>query len=155
MTASKSKRDWMKVGWVLVFIVAVVIAINGLALLLTGAETDTQLFQSQTGTSWSAFASSGQGMAAYVEGDLRILGAVTTLLGVTYAMMVYLAFRKGERWALYLLLVGVLGLVYVTADVYLAGGYTWPIYLILIVVDLVGLLLPFRTFFPRQADIAR
>jgi hypothetical protein len=138
----------MTVGWVLVFIVSTVIIANGLILLLTGAETDTQLFQSQTGTSWVAFATSGQGVVSYVEGTLRIAGAIAALLGAFGATVAFTAFRKGERWAFYLFSLGLLVLLYIMVGVYQAGGSTWPVYLALIVTQIVGLILPYREFFP-------
>lgn len=134
----------------LVFAVSIVIVINGLVYVLTGAETDTQLFQNQAGVSWSAFTSSGQGIVTYVEGLLRLFGVVTAIVGAFGAVIAATAFRRGERWALYTLSLAALGLVYATADVYLAGGSTWPVYLVLLIVDVAGLLLPYKRFFSRD-----
>ncbi|HXX72079.1 MAG TPA: hypothetical protein VEI80_00155 [Candidatus Acidoferrales bacterium] len=145
----------MKIGWVLVLIVSIIIVINGLAYVVTGAESDTQFFQHQAGISWSAFASSGQGIVTYVQGLLRLFGVITAIAGTFAATITVTAFRRGERWAFYILFLAAVGLLYATGDLYYGGGSTWPVYLILLAVDIVGLLLPFRTFFPKQTGTVR
>jgi hypothetical protein len=75
---------------------------------------------------------------------------VTIIGGTQSAAIASTAFRRGQRWALYVLFLVPLSLLYLTGDVYLSNGSTWPVYLILIVVDLIGLLLPYRSFFPKQ-----
>lgn len=150
MVGSSSARQRMRLGWVLVFAVSLAFVLNGLVFLVTGAETDTQFFQKMTGTSWSAFASSGQGIAAYVQDTLRLLGVITALAGVNAAAIAYKAFRRAERWAFYVLFFGVFGIAYAAGDDYYHGGSTWPVYLVLLVVYLVGLFLPFNEVFGRE-----
>jgi len=141
----------MRIGWVLVFIVSIIIVINGLAYVATGAESDTQFFQNQAGVSWSSFVSSSAGVVTYVQGLLRLFGVITAIAGAFAATIAVTAFRRGERWAFYALFLAAIGLIYAIGDLYSGGGSTWPIYVVLLVVDLAGLLLPFRTFFPKQA----
>lgn len=152
MAVSAAERNRMKIGWILVFIVSIIILVNGLAYVATGAESDTQFFQKQAGISWSSFVSSGQGTVTYVEGLLRLFGVITAIAGALAAAITVTAFRGGERWAFYVLFLTSVGLIYATGDLYLGGGSTWPIYLVLLVVDIIGLLLPFRTFFPKQTQ---
>lgn len=137
----------MKIGWMLVFVVSIIVVVVGLVLFLTGAEPDAQLFQHATGSSWSNFASSGQGIVNYVEGTLRLLGAIVAIAGTFAATITYMAFRKGVRWAFYVLFLIPLALLYTAVDTLLNGGSMWPVYFILLIVDIIGLLLPYKTFF--------
>ena len=81
---------------------------------------------------------------------VRATGVVLAALGVLIISMAGVPYRNGERWAwyaLWLVPLFLLGLVLLQLS---AGGSVWPIQLTIMVIAVLGLLLPYRKFFPRR-----
>jgi hypothetical protein len=62
-------------------------------------------FEGSTGLRWDTFRETDPGMANYIVAQSLEIGALVLTLGVTALWVTAAAYRKGERWAWYLLLV--------------------------------------------------
>lgn len=58
-------------------------------------------------------------------------------------------YRRGERWAWYVLWIGLIVVLGDAVMNYTAGGTVWPGLVLLSVLIVLGLLLPYRMFFPK------
>ena len=107
-----------------------------------------------TGMSWSQLATSSPGLADFISIIYRLAGLSTlgfAILGISITLTGY---RKGERWtwyaSWYLPVFGLgWGATEPAAILHLADLPPFFIPLLLIVMFL-GLLLPYRKFFPRK-----
>ena len=115
---------------------------------LTGTEPDPQYFNNIAGTTWDRFIAGKEGIVFYVEDALRVTGVLFLGLCMTIMAISATAFRKGERWAWYLLWYLPISLGWMTWLLYSSGGSSWSLHLMLSILSLLGLLLPLRKFFP-------
>jgi hypothetical protein len=79
------------------------------------------------------------------EAGLPLLG-----YGITGIAISMTAYRKGEKWAWYVLWYLPIYFMVDTALTYQQGGSSWPIAVILLLISLAALLLPYRIFFPKK-----
>jgi hypothetical protein len=79
-------------------------------------------------------------------------GAGLSLLGygITGMAISMTAYKKGEKWAWYVLWYLPLYFILDAVGTYQQGGSTWPIAVILLLISLAALLLPYRAFFPKK-----
>jgi hypothetical protein len=104
-----------------------------------------------TGVTWDDFISGGQGMVPYVRDSLRVTGVLFIGMCIFIMAISAMSFRKGERWAWYVLWYYPIMLGWVSWLLYADGGDewdSWPLHVVLTVMCLLGLLLPIRKFFP-------
>jgi len=91
-----------------------------------------------------AWLTSDAGVIEYVKFWFRILGLWVLALSITVVVISATGYRKGQRWAWY-------SLLYLPVHI-LAHVYFWPwmapLLLVVLVIAVLGLALPFRTFFP-------
>jgi cell division protein FtsW (lipid II flippase) len=77
-------------------------------------------------------------------------GVVIIGFGLFGSAISYKPFRRGEKWAWYVALYVPIAFVYLTYNSYSSGGSNWPFFIVLLLLDLIGLFLPFRKFFPKK-----
>jgi hypothetical protein len=70
--------------------------------------------------------------------------------GITGMAVSMTAYKKGERWAWYVLWYLPIYFIVDTALTYQQGGSDWPVSIILTLISLAALLLPYRIFFPKK-----
>ena len=63
-------------------------------------------YEGYTGGSWSALAAASSPMAGYMTLLFRMYGVYNVLFGLLSSIIAATAFRRGERWAWWALLVG-------------------------------------------------
>lgn len=81
----------------------------------------------------------------------RALGLVMLWAGVSTGALVIVSYRKGERGAWYALwMVPVVSLGYMALNLSYGGSF-WPVFIVVLILALLGLLLPYRKFFPSKA----
>jgi hypothetical protein len=144
------EKGYKKHAWVLLFVVGIMGAVGTYPFLL-GIEPSPQYFKSMTGITWDSFLSGGQGMVPYVRDSLRITGVLFIGMCIFIMAISATSFRKGERWAWYVLWYYPIMLGWVSWLLYADGGNEWdslPLHIVLTVMCLLGLLLPYRKFFP-------
>ena len=103
-----------QVAWILIFIVDV----GYIAWGAGAAASPLQLpgpggrgilpagYEGYTGASWSALAAASPSVADYMVLLFRMYGIYNVLFGVMGSVVAATAFRRGERWAWWALLVG-------------------------------------------------
>lgn len=126
-------KGYERNAWVLVAILGVVGILFSITML-AGIQIDTKLPQ---------YSSS----MLYLS---RMSGWSLLGLSVFGLALTYKAFRRGERWAWYVVWFLPFYFIVNIGDNYLQGGGNWPLYTALLLVSLAGLLLPYRMFFPKK-----
>ncbi|HEX9597361.1 MAG TPA: hypothetical protein VF982_10820 [Anaerolineales bacterium] len=143
------ERAYQKYAWLIPFILAVLLSLGMAFMLVWG--TDPGVFESDTGVAWSEFSSAYPTVATYLILDERLLAAGLLGFGAYTAVVTYLKYRKGERWAWYTLwfFPGMLALLAALFYLHDQGGTgTW--YVGLATIAVLGMLLPVRKFFRKQ-----
>jgi hypothetical protein len=125
-----AEKGYQKNAWVLLVIIGVVSMIFGAASILTSLQSPSPYSLTQV--------------------TQRDEGVVIIGFGLFGTAISYEAFRRGERWAWYVALYVPVAFVYLTVNSYSSGGANWPFFVVLLLVDLAGLLLSYRKFFPKK-----
>lgn len=141
-------------AWTLLFVVSAFLALRGLGEIVLGGAVWSPILEQHMGASWEALTARDPG-AATVVNFLAVLSGLFALgFGTACAIVAALGFRRGERsawWALW-----TLPAFHVAAVVLVlvgpAGGnpFVLGVEAVPLILALVGLLLPYRTFFPRH-----
>jgi hypothetical protein len=125
-------KGYEKNAWVLVAIISAVGIITAL-LQIAG----------MSGLGLPAL--SGYSLYLAQTGGLSLLGYGITGMGISMT-----AYKRGEKWAWYVIwYLPIYFMIYAVADD-LQGGSEWPVALILMLITLAALLLPYRIFFPKK-----
>lgn len=151
MTTTKTtdEKVYQKYAWILLSLVGILLALNILAVAVFISGPDQ--FETDTGVAWSEFAAAYPSVAtAYkLEQRLAYMGFVSLSL---FALVITLVgFRQGHRWAWYAmwLLPATLALTAVLLALSDQPGIG-AFYGIFVIVTIIGLLLPYRKFFPKE-----
>ena len=139
----RAEKPYEKYAWILLFITG----IHGLVLTFgsttTSSLADTFALKNFTGLTWDELVAKGSGIASfakYLERDfgVMILGWSILLMGIAYV-----PYRRGERWAWYLLWI---------VPIFHLGAIAIgdAKFLVATILALLGLILPIRKFFPRK-----
>jgi hypothetical protein len=80
----------------------------------------------------------------------RSVGLALLWASVMTIGLVTVAYKKGEKGAWYAFLIVPITLIGYTVLNLSIGGSLWQMFIILLIIALLGLLLPFRKFFPRK-----
>jgi hypothetical protein len=152
MAAVRKERAYEKYAWVIPFAMGLFFALSMTAtllspIILTGAEGAVK---SLTGSTFSQLAASSPGVANYIYYLIRIFAIFSVGLGVFFAVVSATAYRKGELWAWCLTWVVPVLFVLDFANDYFAFRYVDASSLVIVVILVVGLLLPYRKFFPMD-----
>jgi len=131
MQPTVAAKGYEKNAWVLVTIVGAIGII--FSFLMIAGVSDAAL------PAYSAY-------TAYIAriGGFSLLGFA--IVGIAISLTAY---KKGEKWAWYVVWYLPTYFIIETADGYLQGSSTWPIEIILLLISLAALLLPYRIFFPK------
>ena len=147
MTAPGPEKAYEKHAWIILFVMNVFLLIFGLDVPLVPLQSGIpELASSSIGKNWSELLSSNPWLADYTSIIVRQQG--TALLGLNiFGLSITLkGYRKGERWAWYTLwyypVLFVSGALLISSTAVFLIPFT--------VIYLVGLLLPYRKFFPRK-----
>ncbi|MDV3244584.1 MAG: hypothetical protein LYZ66_05345 [Nitrososphaerales archaeon] len=156
-TRPAAEKGYRKHAWILILVVFGFWLFRGVAGLLGGGSLFSIGLKNLTGMDWNQIVSAQPGFATFINGSLIessffLIGF--SLLGMAIARTSY---RKGERWAWYVcwyLPLWYVSSIYLVATNAEGAGATAPFlyffYLLLMIVTLLGLLLPYRKFFPRK-----
>lgn len=148
MQPTTVEKGYQKYAWVLLFILGLVGILFGL-LQLAGVQVDAAGFTNQVGQSPSSFASSSPKAWSALVTSTQYGGTWLLGFGIFGTAISYTAYRRGEKWAWYVELFLPVSLVIALALNYTTAGTFWPLFVALLVIDLAGLFLPYRKFFPK------
>ena len=130
MVAPRPEKAYEKYAWVFILAPGVVLALGSVQYLLgmTADSTETMV-------------------------SLRIDLGVALLWGSTVTVaLAAVPFRRGESWSWYSLLITPVILIgYLAIDIWNGGfGPLGPMFVILLLISLIGLVMPYKKFFPRK-----
>lgn len=145
------ERPWVKYGWVVFLFLGLMWLVVGLTQLFNPEALLDNEAQHITGISWSELEASfpeATELARFIFGSVGNLKISWSLLVLAIILM---PFRKGEKWAWYTmwLVPAVLVSQGIWYSVYLGDFNEMLQYKWIVTLSLVGLLLPFRKFFPK------
>jgi hypothetical protein len=143
------EKGYQKYAWILIAITGVAFIFSGLAFF-AGLNPDPLLFNSLIGSSLGSFNSSNPDKAAAMTYLFHGIGLFALGFGIFTIAVSYKPYRKGERWAWYIIWYLPIITLLATIANYMHGGEAWPVNLVGLILSLAGLLLPFRKFFPKK-----
>jgi hypothetical protein len=152
MAVVRKEKAYEKYAWVIPFVMGLFFLVSMsvtilFPVILTGAEGAVQ---SLTGSTFSQLAASSPGLGNYIYYLIRVLAIFSAGLGAFFMVVSATAYRKGEVWAWYLTwVVPVLFLLDAVNDYY-AFRYVDVSSMVIAAILVVGLLLPYRKFFPTK-----
>ncbi len=130
------------------FVLAVLMCL--LALYAIFAGPDEAEFESSSEVVWGELTTAVPGVADYVSRLIRLLGAGYLGFGLLAASVVWVGFKRGERWSWYDLWTmpitfGATSIVFFVFEANELGLY----YGAGVLLAVLGLVLPIRMFFPK------
>ena len=150
--ARSEEKFYVRYGWLILAISALLGLGAGIYLALFPAPVDLRGVMNLTGQSWTDLVAKSPAAARltrYFISEFWIADATVYALSLGIAVTVY---RKGERWAWYLSwLVVLYGLAFIATSA-AAGGTMWANWIVHLSLQVLGLVLPYRKFFPRTAN---
>ncbi len=154
MVVARAEKGYERHAWVLLIVVAIFDLIGAFIFLISPG---TGLFgtaeeEAVTGGKWNELVLSNPEVVNIVVYAQRILGAFLLSLAVFIIAVARKSFRRGEKWAWYASLVLPVSLgVRAATDISFSFYSNLLVWMSLIMISLLGLLLPYRKFFPRRA----
>ncbi len=149
-TYQPPERAYQKYAWIILFVLGILLVVNILvvAAFISGKDD----FKVDTGASWDEFAAAYPGVASgfLVEQRLSYTGAAgLALFAVTVS---FFGLRQRRRWAWFAMwllpaALTVMALLLTLSSRPDVGAFYWGF----TVTAVLGLLLPIRLFFPKQA----
>jgi hypothetical protein len=151
----RKERAYEKHAWIIFLVIGIFQLITALGSILSAGEVEwASRLESVTGTRWSELAVSNPSFFKFI-GLVNTEGGVLRLaLAILITAISLKSYRRGERWAWYLFWLLLVTLVANLAVNELYGtsivGFSIPF----LVLYLLGLLLPYRKFFPKKQAVA-
>ncbi len=153
MAGPRKDRAFEKHAWLIPFVLGLFFFVSSIAVfvspaIFTGAEG---MFQTLTGHDFSYLSSSSPGVASYIYWLIRVFGFTGLGLGAFLAGVSATAYKRGERWAWYLMWIMPGTFVLDVGNDWASAGFVDVMTYIIIALFVTGLLLPYRKFFPKVA----
>ncbi len=152
LTNGMPERAYERYAWVIFFIFPIFFISESVRGLLFVVPPDETNLQSITGMTWSQLAALNPRVAEYIG----FASVVTYGLMLSFAILIMAisatSYRRGEKWSWYALWIFPLFSVLIAATRYFRYGdietaiFDVPFLLLI----LLGLLLPYRKFFPKK-----
>jgi hypothetical protein len=144
------ERTYEKYAWVLLLALGLLWVAGGvIAIFLPEgyAESDVELV---TNMSWSELEASSPVATDLIRFLYKTMGLIKTSWAFLVVVIIQTGYRKGEKWAWYTLwslpiLLGINALI-TTSLGSVSQTLEW---ILMMIVSLLGLLLPYRKFFPK------
>jgi hypothetical protein len=147
-TARKVEKLYQKYAWILLFVIGVLVMVPGVFHFI-GINTDPATAEEILGMSLSGLEESNPEFFDLYAFYFRFGGLSDVGFGFLVAVISATAYRKGRKWAWYTLWSVLVYFAASTALLYVYGlSILAPI--VFVILALLGLLLPFRKFFPTD-----
>jgi len=137
----KKEKGYVKFAWILPFVFGLLIVVAGVAGLTMGYTAENSPLPKST----------PQSALNMVNSIYLGYALILVFLGVSFALVSATGFRKAQKWSWLFFLVW-FGFLMIDEIVY---SLTDPIGLIGLVLTALGLLLPFRKFFPKRENVLK
>jgi hypothetical protein len=153
-----------KRAWILLLAPGFLLLFGGVVQLTADRPVASGLMfvQGNTGLPWDVFVARSPESAMAILGFQRMLAVFIIAFSLLDLSVAVTAYRRGQRWAWFAMWLNMVVLVGVVAVATVYDGYGLAqerdaairTLAVLMALVLVGLLLPFRTFFPRDRAAA-
>ena len=130
VAARSVEKGYVRNAWMLLLVIGAFSILFGVATILASLQSSSSNSQLQV--------------------TQRDEGVVIVGFGLFGSAIAFKPFRAGERWAWYVALYVPAALVGLIVNSYTSAGANWPLFVVLLLLDLAALLLPYRKFFPRK-----
>ncbi len=146
---ARAEKAYEKHAWILFLVLGFFVLVFPLGTLL-GGPSFGRPFESRTGVTWDQFVASNPRIASYYDFQVRGISALGAIAGILIMAISLTSYRRGDRWAWYTLwtIPAITGLLYAMQLV--DPQFDW----FFGVIALIGLLLPYRKFFPSKGTSA-
>ena len=150
MASPRVEKFYERNAWILFFVLGIVsIAFSLLFILLGGSLLDLLEIRGVTGMTWDQLVASSPKLANEISLVARAGYGFSNLIGAVLLTAVsWKSYRTGERWAWYAMWIVPIALGSIAITGLSAGAGGWPIFFGLFIVALLGVLLPYKKFFP-------
>ncbi len=150
LTGARKERLFEKYAWVVPSAMGLFFFFSSVAVLIspgifTGAEG---MIQSLTG---GPFSQLSPGLQNYIYWLIRVFGFTGLGLGGFLTVVSATAYKKGERWAWYVMWIMPVTFLIDMLNDFSATAYVDDMSIIILAIFVVGLLLPYRKFFGPKA----
>ncbi len=154
--AHSNEKFYVKYGWLILALSALLGVVAGVYLAAFPAPVDLPGVVNLTRRSWTDIVAQSP---ETVKLTRYFIPLFWTADATVYALSLVIAvtlYRKGVRWAWYVSwLVVLYGLAFIAISA-AAGGTMWANWIVHLALEVLGLVLPYRKFFPRKVNhIAR
>jgi hypothetical protein len=143
-----SEKADQNMGWMLLFFIALMMTLSSLFLLVFSGP---QTFEGDTGVAWEDLNAVFPTVATQFEIMQQSGLATTVSVGLFSLAVIYFAFRVGQRWAWFVM--WILPASMLPGTIALARTPNQAVIAVfgaaLILIAIAGLLLSYRTFFPK------
>jgi len=150
--AHSNEKFYVKYGWLILALSALLGVVAGIYLAAFPAPVDLPGVVNLTGQSWNdivAHSPEAVRLTRYFISLFWTADATVYALSLVIAVTLY---RKGVRWAWYVSWIVVLyGLAFIAISA-AAGGTMWANWIVHLSLEVLGLALPYRKFFPREVN---
>lgn len=141
----------LRIAWVILFAMGLIPTVAAIAFAPQGGRGREAIVTNLTGLTWDGLLTAVPGIGSFLAEVQRILDTYAIGFGVLVMVVAWVGYRKRERWAWYALWIVPLVLVSIIVNDVLAGmpasGFAG---VPLVVLSLLALVLPYRTFFPAR-----
>ena len=153
MTAPRKDKAYEKYAWIIPFAFGIFNLLFSFVLFFAPRRLEDPSFsavESLTGRTFAQIATSDPGVANYTYYLIRTFTIFIAGLNAYLAVVSATAYRRGERWAWYLTwLVPALFVLDLPYE-FLVRAFIDVSSIIIVAILVVGLLLPYRKFFPKK-----
>jgi len=153
MGGFRKEKAHEKYAWILLFVSGLLALIVSVFIVVVPAPIDTTGVNNLTGITWEQIVSQSPAAAKLTSYFIAQFGIAEAGFGILTMGISALGYRKGERWAWYVLcFVPIVWLGYVVTNL-AVGGTFWMQTGVLLILAVLGLLLPYRKFFPMKQPV--
>lgn len=155
--SGSSRRRFERLGWVLIALTGLPFLIFGISAMLFGVSLSDfpvglpggpEAVSSTTGVTWDEVVSEQPTTMTLLRGVSRVAGLAFLGFGLLVVAVASVPFRRGERWAWFVLWIVPVFMVALLIHELNGGFVEMPV--LMLGMSLAGLLLPYRVFFPNS-----
>ncbi|MDV3244586.1 MAG: hypothetical protein LYZ66_05355 [Nitrososphaerales archaeon] len=142
MAVPRKEKAYEKYAWIIFFALGIVFLVQAAVSIVTGRPLDA-FVQGSIGMSWTQLVTAQPRIAGFISHLSTSNGIIAAVADVSVIAISFRSYRRGEKWAWYTFLA-------VPILFGLATIITTPDNLLFAIIAAVGLLLPYRKFFPKK-----
>ncbi len=147
MAVTRKERAYERYAWIIFFALGIVFLVQAAVLIVTGRPADV-FVQGGIGMSWSQLVTAQPRIAGWISELSTYQGIIAAVAGVSIIAISFRSYRRSEKWAWYTflavpILFGLATIINTRDNILYA------------IAAAVGLLLPYRKFFPKKQPVSR